>query len=65
MNGLYKAELIHARPAWPTVTEVEFETMKWVHWWNTTRIHQALDYKTPNEYETIYYETRERELAPA
>ena len=65
VNGLYKAELIHARPAWPSVTEVEFETMKWVHWWNNTRIHQGLDYKTPNEYETIYYETRERALAHA
>ena len=65
VNGLYKAELIHARPAWPTVTEVEFETMKWVHWWNTTRIHQALNYQTPNEYENTYYETRERALAHA
>ncbi|MFK4763134.1 IS3 family transposase, partial [Microbacterium sp. ZW T5_45] len=27
VNGLYKAELIHARPAWPSVTEVEFQTM--------------------------------------
>lgn len=27
VNGLYKAKRIHARPAWPTVTEVEFTTM--------------------------------------
>mgnify|MGYP005797010017 FL=1 len=36
VNGLYQTELIYARPAWTTVTEVEFETMNWVHWWNTT-----------------------------
>lgn len=27
VNGLYKTELIYARPAWPSATEVEFETM--------------------------------------
>lgn len=65
VNGLYKAELIHARHAWPSVTEVEFETMKWVHWWNTTRLHQRLDYKTPTEYETVYYEHHAKALAHA
>ena len=30
VNGLYKTELIHARAAWPNVTEVEFHTMCWV-----------------------------------
>ena len=56
INGLYKAELIHARNAWPSVTQVEFETTMWVHWWKTTRIHENLGYKTPKEYETEYYE---------
>lgn len=32
VNGLYKTELIYARPAWPSATEVEFQTMNWVHW---------------------------------
>lgn len=65
VNGLYKAELIHARPAWPSVTEVEFETMRWVHWWNTQRLHEALEYRTPVETETAYYETRAVVPAPA
>ena len=56
VNGLYKAELIHTRTAWPSVTEVEFQTMLWVSWWNNTRIHEGLGYKTPKEYETAYYE---------
>ncbi|GAA1491643.1 transposase InsO family protein [Brachybacterium sacelli] len=64
VNGLYKAELIHARPAWPSVTEVEFATMNWVHWWNHQRLHQALDYSTPIEVEKAYAQTREPSTAP-
>lgn len=63
VNGLYKAELIHARPAWPSVTEVEFQTMNWVDWWNNHRLHEALDYATPTEFETTYYQSRD--AAPA
>jgi len=63
VNGLYKAELIHARPAWPSVTEVEFQTMNWVAWWNTQRLHEALDYATPAEVEAAYYQSRD--AAPA
>lgn len=63
VNGLYKAELIHARPAWPSVTEVEFETLKWVHWWNHERLHEALEYQTPTEYETNHYNTNTRAKA--
>lgn len=64
VNGLYKTELIYARPAWPTVTEVEFATMNWVHWWNTERLHEALGYNTPQEIETAYDETRAHALNP-
>ncbi|GAA4699822.1 hypothetical protein GCM10023198_20640 [Promicromonospora umidemergens] len=27
VNGPYKTELVHARPAWPSVAEVEYATM--------------------------------------
>jgi len=63
VNGLYKAELIHARPAWPSVTEVEFQTMNWVDWWNNKRLHEALDYATPTEIEAAYYQTHNAEPA--
>jgi len=65
VNGLYKTELIYARPAWPSVTEVEFQTMNWIHWWNNIRLHEALDYQTPAEAEAAYYETQARAVAPA
>ena len=63
VNGLYKAELIHARPAWPSVTEVEFQTMNWVDWWNNTRLHEALGYATPSEVEAAYYQSQRAALA--
>lgn len=53
LNGLYKAELIHARPAWPSVTEVESATMNSVHWWNDQRLHEALGYATSAEVEPV------------
>lgn len=59
VNGLYKTELIHARPAWPSATEVEFATMNWVHWWNTKRLHEALGYRTPAETETAHTQTQQ------
>ncbi|UTT45681.1 IS3 family transposase [Micrococcus luteus] len=52
VNGLYKAELIHSKRIWESVQAVELATMGWVHWWNTTRLHEALDYRTPTEVET-------------
>lgn len=32
VNGLYKAELIHAQGPWTSVGEVELATLRWVHW---------------------------------
>lgn len=45
VNGLYKTGLIYPR-TWAGLTEVEFATMEWVHWWNNTRLHQALGHRT-------------------
>ena len=59
VNGLYKEELAHARPAWSSATEVEFATMNWVQWWNHQRLHRALAYQTPIEVEQAYHRTRE------
>ena len=54
VNGLYKAELIHSKRVWESVEAVELATMGWVHWCNTTRLHEALDYRTPAEIEMTY-----------
>lgn len=39
--------------------------MEWVLWWNTTRLHESLDYATPREAEEAYHETRDQFLVPA
>ena len=62
VNGLYKAELIHAKRVWESVEAVEMATMGWVHWWNTQRLHEALGYRTPVEVEAAY--THDRDVAP-
>lgn len=54
VNGSYKNELIHTR-RWADVLEVEIATFEWVTWWNETRLHQALGYRTPLEIENDYW----------
>lgn len=51
INGLYKTELIKARRPWRTVEEVEIATLDWVWWYNNTRLHSELGYRTPIEFE--------------
>jgi putative transposase len=55
VNGLYKAELIRARGPWRNVDDVELATARWVHWWNTARLHSACHDTPPLEYEAAYY----------
>ena len=55
MNGLYKTELIHRRAPWRTVDDVELATLSWVHWFNTERLHGALDDIPPVEFEAAHY----------
>jgi len=54
VNGLYKAELIYSKRIWESVSEVELATVGLVHWSNTARLHEALDYRTPAAVEAPY-----------
>ena len=38
INGLYKAELIHRCGPWKSFETVEFETLKWVDWFNHRKL---------------------------
>ena len=40
---------------WRTIDELELATLVWVDWFNTTRLHSALGYVTPLEYEATYH----------
>lgn len=63
VNGLYKTELIYSQ-TWRSCTEVEWETLNWVHWWNHERLYEALEYRTPAEIIDMYNHTRATELTP-
>ncbi|MFS8936975.1 integrase core domain-containing protein [uncultured Corynebacterium sp.] len=54
VNGSYTNELIHTR-TWADVVDVEIATLKWVSWWNETKLHQSLGYRTPVEVETEFW----------
>jgi putative transposase len=41
---------------WKSVGQLEWETAKWVHWYNTQRLHGAIGYITPNEAEEAFHE---------
>jgi putative transposase len=53
--GLYKTECVRHDGPLRTVDDLELATLSWVHWFNTNRLHSALDYATPIEYEDQYY----------
>jgi putative transposase len=59
VNGLYKAELIHRQGPWRGVDDVELATSRWVHWWNTQRLHSACGHVPPAEHEAAYWADRQ------
>ncbi len=54
--GLFKTEVINFLGPWKTVGQIEWETLKWVNWYNTERLHSAIGYITPKEAEEAFYE---------
>lgn len=53
--GLYKPDLVHWEGPWAGADDLELATLSWVDWFNQTRLHSALSYRTPIEVETEYY----------
>ena len=53
--GLFKTEVINFMGLWKSMSQVEWQTMKWIDWYNSQRLHSAINYKTPNEMENTYY----------
>ncbi len=53
--GLYKLECVRRDGPWRGVDDLELATLSWVHWFNQHRLHGALGYVPPIEYEQAYY----------
>ena len=64
--GLYKTELIDLKTTrrWTGRNEVERETADWVRWFNEERLHSAIDYRRPIEYEEMHRPARRPNLRP-
>ena len=53
--GLFKTEVFNLLGPWKSVAQVEWQTLKWVAWYNAERLHSAIDYMTPNEAEDNFH----------
>ena len=53
--GLFKTEVINFLGPWKSTAQLEWQTLKWVAWYNGDRLHSAIDYRTPNEAEDTFY----------
>ena len=56
--GLFKTEVIHHAGPWRSYDDVEYATLEWVAWFNTTRLLEPLGYLPPAEFEAQYYAAR-------
>jgi len=60
LNGTFKAELIEMQGPWRDFGQVERAVSAWVTWYNDERLHSAIDYVPPVEYEQQYWATQEQ-----
>jgi putative transposase len=55
INGLYKTELIKMRKVWKNYEEVNLETTKYIHWFNSKRISEFCNWQNPISFEKSWY----------
>lgn len=55
--GLFKTEVINFLGPWKSMAQVEWETLQWVSWYNTERLHSAIGHQTPQEMEDAFHAT--------
>jgi transposase InsO family protein len=53
--GLFKTEVINQIGPWKSMREVEWETLKWVDWYNNRRLLGPIGYVPPVEAEEAFY----------
>ncbi|MCX4538893.1 integrase core domain-containing protein [Streptomyces sp. NBC_01669] len=57
-NGSFKAELIEHQGPWRDADQVERAVVQWVAWYDTERLHSALDCLPPEEFEAQHYRSQ-------
>ncbi|TBV16165.1 IS3 family transposase [Stutzerimonas kirkiae] len=58
INGLYKTKLIHKRGPWKSVESLEWETLKWVTWFNHQRLLEPIGNGPLVEFEALYEQSQ-------
>ena len=53
--GLFKTDVINQIGPWKSMREVEWETLKWVDWYNNRRLFGPIGYIPPAEAEEAFY----------
>jgi putative transposase len=61
--GLFKTEAIHG-PSWLNRAEVEWQVARWVHWYNTTRLHSSIGHLPPIEFEQLHRQAKTTAASP-
>ena len=54
--GLFKTEVIKQLGPWKSLTAVEWETLRWVDWYNNRRLLSSIGYIPPAEAERRHHE---------
>jgi transposase InsO family protein len=58
--GLFKTEAIDdGGPTWTDRSAVEWQVARWVHWYNTGRLHSSIGYLPPIEFEQQHRQAKE------
>ena len=54
--GLFKTEVFNLPGPWKNAGQIEWETLNWVDWYNSERLHSAIGYITPSQAEEAFHE---------
>ncbi len=63
--GLFKTEAINdGGPTWTDRSAVEWQVARWVHWYNTSRLHSSIGHLPPIEFEQLHRQAKTATTSP-